>query len=197
MCKIKNITLLILIFLSFFSANVFAHCDGIDGPVVSSAKKSLETGDINYVLGWIKPEFEQQIIEAFAKTLKVRETGIDAMDLADNYFFETVVRLHREGEGAPFTGLKPAGRDLGPAISSVDESISSGSLKEVYNLLNESMHHKLHSLFDEVTKAKTYNNEDTESFRKYVDAYVMYIHFVEEIHKMISGSHGHNEEGHL
>ena len=197
MNRIKNIGFLLLIILSFLSADAFAHCDGIDGPVVTSAKKSLETGDINYVLGWIKPEFEQQILEAFGKTVKVRETGKDAMDLADNYFFETVVRLHREGEGAPFTGLKPAGRDLGPAISGADESIVSGSLNKVHNLLDESLRHKLHILFDDIIKTKNYKADDTAAFRKYVEAYVNYIHFVEEVYNMVSGSFTHNEEGHL
>ena len=32
------------------SNNLFAHCDGMDGPVVAAAKKALETGDVNLVL---------------------------------------------------------------------------------------------------------------------------------------------------
>lgn len=29
---------------------VFAHCDTLDGPVVSAARKALDTGNINYAL---------------------------------------------------------------------------------------------------------------------------------------------------
>lgn len=39
------------------------------------------------------------------------------------YFFETVDRIHRAGEGEPHTGLKSAGRDLGPAIPAADKAI--------------------------------------------------------------------------
>ena len=33
--------------------NLFAHCDGMDGPVVTAAEQALETGDVNLVLIWV------------------------------------------------------------------------------------------------------------------------------------------------
>jgi hypothetical protein len=47
--------------------------------------------------------------------------------VADRYFFETVVRLHRAGESAPFTGLKRAGLDVGPVIPVAEAAINDGS----------------------------------------------------------------------
>src|SRR5688572_7912286 len=100
--------------------SAFAHCDSLDGPVVKAAQKALDTQNVDLVLVWGRPEDESEIRIAFNKTLAVRTLGQMAKELADRYFYETVVRLHRAGEGAPYTGLKPAGRDLGQAIPAAD-----------------------------------------------------------------------------
>ncbi len=93
-------------------AKVFGHCDGMDGPVVQSAQRALAKGDVNLVLVWVQANDEAEIRKVFAKTMAVRKLNAEARELADLYFFETLVRIHRAGEGAPYTGLKPAGRDL-------------------------------------------------------------------------------------
>ena len=115
--------------------SAFAHCDSLDGPVVKAAQKALDTQNVDMVLVWGRPEDETEIRTAFNKTLTVRTLGQMAKELADRYFYETVVRLHRAGEGAPYTGLKPAGRDLGPAIPAADQAIESRSLSSLEKLL--------------------------------------------------------------
>ena len=47
--------------------------------------------------------------------------------MADLYFFETVVRVHRAGEGAAYNGLKPAGLDEGPVIPIAEKAIETAS----------------------------------------------------------------------
>ena len=84
-----------------------AHCDGLDGPVVTAARKALESGNVNLVLIWVQKNDEAEIASAFQKTLSVRKLNAQVKDLADTYFFETLVRVHRAGEGEPYTGLKP------------------------------------------------------------------------------------------
>ena len=118
-----------LIFLSalmaggvFLPNKIFAHCDGMDGPVIQAARKALETGNVNPVLMWVLKDHEGEIKNAFQKTLAVRKLNPPAKELADMYFFETLVRIHRAGEGEPYTGLKPAGRALDPAIPAADIS---------------------------------------------------------------------------
>lgn len=103
-------------FVALSSNLVSAHCDGMDGPVVIAAQKALAKQDVNLVLIWVQKEDEQELRDVFDQTLRIRELSAEARELADRYFFETLVRIHRAGEGAPYTGLKPAGRDLGPAI---------------------------------------------------------------------------------
>lgn len=79
------------------------HCDTLDGPVVTAAKKALEAGDVKIILPYVPKEGEAEVNQAFDKVVKVR---IDpaAREVADLYFFETVVRIHRMGEGAPYEG---------------------------------------------------------------------------------------------
>ena len=125
--KITNLKILRAI-LAVLAAAAFlapqtakAHCDGLDGPVVKAAQKALAEGNVNLVLIWVQQNDEAEIKHAFEKTLAVRKLNAEAKELADLYFFETLVRIHRAGEGAPYTGLKPAGRDLGPAIPASDK----------------------------------------------------------------------------
>ena len=101
-------------------ARVLAHCDGLDGPVVKAAQQALETRNPAFALSWVQEKDEPEIRTAFERTLAVRTLSPQAKELADRFFFETLVRVHRAGEGAPFTGLKPAGRDLGPAIPAAE-----------------------------------------------------------------------------
>lgn len=108
-----------------------AHCDGMDGPVVKAAQRAIATGSVNLVLIWVQPEDEATVRTAFQKTMEVRKLSPEAEELADRYFFETLVRVHRAGEGAPYTGLKPAGRDLGPIIPAADSSKISGRIADV------------------------------------------------------------------
>jgi hypothetical protein len=171
------------IFLFIFAGQVFAHCDGMDGPVVKAAKKALGTENVNLVLIWIKKEFEAEIKKAFQKTLAVRKLSPEAKEMADMYFFETLVRLHRQGEGAPYTGLKPAGRDLGPAIPAADKSIEKKSAKELLQLLTDEVHKGLHNHFQNVISKKDYEPNDIEAGRKFVEAYVVFMHYVERIYE--------------
>ena len=109
-------------------APLAAHCDSMDGPVVKAAEKALETGNINLVLMWVRPQDEPEIRAAFSKVLEVRQLSPDAQALADYWFFETLVRVHRQGEGEPFTGLKPAGYEPQEGISAADRAIELGSV---------------------------------------------------------------------
>ena len=112
-----------------------AHCDALDGPVVKAAQRALEMKNAALVLIWVLPQDEAQIRAAFDETLKVRALGVDAKALADRYFVETVVRVHRAGEGAAYTGLKPAGQDMGPAIRAADTAMEQKSVTPVLTLV--------------------------------------------------------------
>jgi hypothetical protein len=164
-------------------ARVLAHCDGLDGPVVKAAQQALETGNPALVLIWVQADDEPDIRIAFEQTLAVRALSPQAKDLADRFFFETLVRVHRAGEGAPFTGLKPAGRDLGPAIPAADRALEEGTMEPVATLLTATMRERLRERFTEAVTAKALQTGDVAAGREYVKAYVEFIHYVERLYE--------------
>ena len=113
-----------------------AHCDTLDGPVVTAARSALDTGNINPVLVWVQKKDEDEIHSAFQRTLAVRKAGSEARALADSYFFETLVRIHRAGERAPYTGLKPAGA-VEPPVAAADKAIKTGRLEGLAKMISE------------------------------------------------------------
>ena len=182
-------------FFAFTPARALAHCDGLDGPVVKAAQRALDTRNPAPVLIWVQEKDEPEIRKAFEQTLAVRELSAEARELADRFFYETLVRVHRAGEGAPFTGLKPAGRDLGPAIPAADESVRVGSVEPVRHLLMVAIQERLRLQFGEVMATKTFEPDDVAAGRAHVKAYVEFIHFVERLYdSTMKTPHGHFEE---
>lgn len=165
------------------SNSAIAHCDGMDGPVVTAAKQALAASDVDLALAWVQPEDEAEVRKAFQHALAVRKLGREAQELADRYFFETLVRLHRAGEGAPYTGLKPAGRDLGPAIPLADEALATGRIEPLVELITHESHTGLVARFEQARKAKAAAGNDVAAGREYVHAYVEFIHYAERAHE--------------
>ena len=179
----------------FLPKPVFAHCDGLDGPVVKAAQKALDSGNLNPVLIWVQKTDEAEIKKVFEKTLAVRKLNAQAKELADSYFFETLVRIHRAGEGASYTGLNPAGRDLGPAIPAADKAIESGSAKALTKILTEAVQEGVADRFKEVTANKKFRSDDVETGRQYIKTYVEFVHYIERIHEATKyASEGHYPE---
>ena len=182
-------------------APAMAHCDGVDGPVVTKAKQSLEQGNVNLVLPWVHAEDEPAIRHAFEHASAVRRLGPEAKQLADNYFYETVVRIHRAAEGAPYTGLKPAGRDLGAAIPAADAALASGSPAALEKVLLGAVRKGLHEQYRSVHSLSRFDTGDVAAGRRYVQAYVPYVHYVERVwaaaeqpeggHAPADHAHGH------
>lgn len=201
----KSLVAAVLFLLATVPSGARAHCDTLDGPVVQTARKALETGHLNPVLAWVRPQDEAEIKAAFARATAVRKSGAEARNLADTWFFETVVRVHRAAEGAPYTGLKPAGQDLGPAIAAADRSIDSGSPAAVEKLLADAVKAGVHERFARL-KAQKRPGEDVAAGRAWVQAYVPYVHYAEGVYEAAArgaGAHAepapapaHAHEGH-
>lgn len=173
----------------------FAHCDGLDGPVVKAAKNALQAGNVNLVLIWVQQKDEPEIRAAFQQTLQVRKQSPEAQALADRSFFETLVRIHRAGEGASYTGLKSAGRDLGPAIPAADRALEAGTVGPLQDLLVDAIRRGLEEHVETLTALKGYDPNDVAAGRRYVQAYVEYIHYVERVHEAATTSAtGHYDE---
>lgn len=187
-----------IVALTFIIAFVFAgfaraHCDSLAGPVVADARAALERKDVTPLLKWVRPQDEAQIRAAFDRALAVRQLGPEAKELADNYLFETVVRIHRAGEGAPYTGLKPADSIL-PAVQEADKALDSGSIDKLAGALAQHTAQGLRERYARVAKAKPGAAKSVAAGREYVEAYVDYVHYVEALANVVHGG-GHHEGG--
>src|SRR5680860_765021 len=117
------------------------HCDSLDGPVAVAALQALEAEDVEKILPYVHKEGEGEIRQAFEMAVKARHHGSEAKEVADRYFCETAVRVHRHGEGASFDGLKPAGLDVGPVIPLAEEAIESEDPEKLTEFLLEAFRH--------------------------------------------------------
>jgi hypothetical protein len=186
------IALVILEILFLYSINADAHCDTLDGPVVESARQSLASGDIAPVLKWVSTDDEQSIRIAFQKTMEVRKLGGQAQKLADAYFFETLVRIHRAGEGASYTGLKP-GVDIDPAIVLADKALENGSVDRLIGVLTDAAANGIRERFRRALEARKHADESITAGREFVEAYVIFTHYVEKLHASVKGGTEHHE----
>ncbi len=163
-----------------------AHCDSMDGPVVKAAQQALAGRDVSLALAWVRPQDEPAIREAFARTLQVRIAGGHTAELADLWFFETLVRIHRQGEGEPYTGLKPAGTTA-DGIAAADRALAQGSADALAGGVATHAAEALQAKFARVQRLAEYDPADVAAGQAYVAAYVEYIHFVEALHRVIHG----------
>lgn len=180
---------------------LYAHCDTVDGPVVGDARAALEKGDVTPVLKWVGKEQEKEIREAFALTLKVRSQGAEAKRLAEHFFFETLVRVHRLGEGVSYTGLKPAGT-IEPLVAAADKALAQGTADQLTRDITKAVQEGIRARFERVSEKRRRAEESVESGRAYVAAYAEYVHFVESVHALASAGaepqrHLHEPERHV
>jgi hypothetical protein len=156
-----------------------AHCDTEDGPAVSDGRKALQTGNVNYALKWILPAGESELRPIFAKAIKVRALGPDAAEVADRYFLENLVRIHRAGEGASYDGIKPTGTVLTPEVEAADEAMESGELKPLMALIPAKKHEELRRRFEKARVLKQFDVDDVAAGRAYIEAYVSFYKYAE------------------
>lgn len=168
------------------------HCDSLDGPVVTAARRALEQADVDVVVPFVHAEGEAEVREAFDLAVKARALGPDASEVADRWFFETVVRVHRAGEGAPFTGLKPAGLDVGPIIPAAERALESGSAGELVDLLCDGVRDQVEWRHSHAMMLKEHAAEGIAAARAYVEATLglqVWAHAVHE--QVMAGPHAH------
>jgi hypothetical protein len=151
--------------------------------VVRDARIALETGNAAPALKWVAPAQEADVVAAFEKSRVVREKGPDARELADLHFFETLVRLHRAGEGEPYTGLKPAG-STEPGLEAADHALAAGSSVDLARELSAAIESGVNGRFATVRELSRHAGDTVEAGREYVEAYVEYAHFVEAVHTL-------------
>lgn len=169
------------------------HCDTLDGPVVRAARQALSTGDVAHVLPWVAEEHEAEVKEAFSRATTVGKLGAEALSLAETWFFETVVRLHRQGEGEPYTGLKPAGLDPGPVVPRAERAVLEGDPAEVIAFLAGVAGEELQRRFDRVMALRDYALRDISAARAYTRAMLDFVLFSHHLYLYMAGGEEHGE----
>ena len=120
----------------------------MDGPVVMAARAALQQGRPDPVLAYVPAAAEAEMRDAFQRALAARAAGGAAAAVAEQWLFETAVRLHRAGEGQPFTGLRPAGLGFGPVVPLAEQALAGGDPRPLFRFLTDAMHQELHRRFD-------------------------------------------------
>lgn len=179
-----------LLFTPQFAA---AHCDTLDGPVIKDARSALEKKDITPVLKWVQTKDEAQLQKVFKQALVAAKKGTKDQEQSEHHFFETLVKIHRAGEGAPFTGLKPAG-EVEPVIVAADTALVSDSAEELIKLVTDSVAKGVHERHSRAVELYKHKDESVEAGRKYVEAYVEYTHYVERLQQDAEGHAAHHQE---
>ncbi len=168
------------------------HCDSLDGPVVRAAREALDSENVEVILPYVYKPGEDEVRRAFELTVKARAKGPDAREVADRFFFETAVRVHRAGEGAPYTGLKPAGLDVGPVIPLAEDAIDNGDPSQLADFLADAVRREVDARYAAMLRAKGPAGAGVDEAREYVEAM---LGFQVWAHKLYGAIHAAAHEG--
>lgn len=176
-------------FLMLMAIPAQAHCDSYDGPVIQDALKALDQNDVGLVMKWIDAGHEAEISSLFTKTVNLKGQDPEVYKIVEKHFLETLVRLHREGEGAPFTGIKPSGSAT-PLIQMADASIAQNDLEGLLSKLTDHLRGDLSKKYQKVMDLYPFKDDSVGQGRAYVAAYVEYTHTLEGIGEILAhGGH--------
>lgn len=192
--KSNSRTVVSALLLVTLAGPVWAHCDSMEGPVVADAQRALDQKSVDPVLKWISEEDTDAVRQTFEMTLAVRDESEAARTIADRYFFETLVRLHRASEGEGFTGLKPAG-SVEPGIAAADRALEVGKIEPLADQLAEAVRRAVMDRFQAADTARQTAEDSVAEGREFVAAYVQFTHFVEQVDDLVAegASHQHRE----
>jgi hypothetical protein len=165
--------------LRMFVRTASAHCDTEDGPAVTDGRRALETGNVNIALKWVHQDQEEEVRDAFGRAVAVRDLSPDARDVADRYFLDVLIRVHRAGEGTGFDGIKPTGAHVPPQVVAADEALSAGRIDPLRGLVDDERWDELERRFDHAMALKGFDVDDLAAAREYMQAYVSFFQYAE------------------
>lgn len=174
------------------AATALAHCDRVDGPVVADGRAALEAGSLDPAAKWVSAAYEPELRQAFDLALSVRTRGDEARRLADRFFFETLVRLHRATEGEPYSGLKEAVEPLPHAVEAADLALEAGELGALPKHLGAALEREMRSRFARALEAKGHAGENVDAGRHFTAAYADFVTWVAGVEEALQGAtHAH------
>lgn len=154
-----------------------AHCDTEDGPAVQDGRRALETGNLNIALKWVNAEGEDEVRAAFVAAQAAHDG--EQSEAAEYHFLETLVRVHRAGEGVGFDGIRPTGTELPPEVVAADAAVDRGTIDPLRGLIPDDRWSELEKRFATVMSKKAFDVDDLDAARDYVASYVHYFKYAE------------------
>src|SRR3546814_323390 len=182
--------------LLFRPMDASAHCDTMEGPAVQDGQLALETGNVNVALKWVHSDGGAELSRVFDQAQAARQLGDEARIVADQWFLENLVRIHRAGEGATYTGIQPVGTPIDARVRAADEAVATGTLEPLTVLVPQEQVSELERRFAEVLARKDFSVDDVDAGRSYLEAYVGFFKLAEG-HDHAGHDHaGHDHAGH-
>jgi hypothetical protein len=202
-----TLTLIIAAFLGTLAALLLkplrasAHCDTMEGPTAQDGLRSLETGSPAPAMKWVGPDDENELREVFEQALAARDLGPAARSVAERWFIENLVRIHRAGEGAPYSGVQPYGTPVDERVAAADAAIASGDLAPLEGLVPADRWAELQRRFAAALDRKDYDTSDVDAGRAYIETYVSFFKYAEgedhehgEHHALAHAQHQHQHQ---
>ena len=147
------------------------------------------------MLPFVPEQGEQDVRAAFTAVMPVRALGEQAQLVADRLFFETVVRIHRAGDDAPYTGLKPAGTPVGPVILIAEEAVATGSAERLVSYLTGVLQDELTKRLGKVAELAVDKDRSVADARRYVEAMLGFEVYSHSVLKALQSHDAHHGEG--
>lgn len=182
----------VLIVANFaLAGSASAHCDGVDGPVIVEARAALARQDVTPLLKWVPAAGERPVKDAFAQALAAKSRGAAAQEAGEHALFETLVRVHRESEGAPYTGIKPAGQ-IAPIVVAADAALEKKNADRLARHVAAQVEQAVRDKFEKAAHSQQAAGQSVDKGREFVANYVQYVHFVEELSALAAKPAGHH-----
>lgn len=189
--NLKNLfSVALLSIMMLVSVSASAHCDSYDGPVIKEALRALDTNNVELVYKWISPEQEAEIAALFDKTYSLKDGDKDVYQIVERHFLETLVRLHRETEGASYTGIKPAG-SMTPLVEMADNSLANKDVDLIVEKVTNHLAEVIRERYAKAIELSKTKDMSPQKGREYVHAYVEYTHTLEALEHLLHGEHTH------
>lgn len=182
----RHILLVTVLFTIGFVTAACAMCDSMDGPVAVDAIRALDNKNVNVALKWVSPEYEKEARLAFGWAMSARMEGAQSKELANLYFIENLIRLHRQSEGKPYTGVKPAGSWSSQVAKSATKALEEGTPEELISALRKKISISLRDSFSDAYEKRAHQDDGLEEGREYVAAFLSYVGYVEHLNEGVS-----------
>ena len=154
-----------------------------NSPMMSAAKRALETGNAHHILVWIPEESENTLKNLLERAHCERTTGKDAHSNTVDWYFETINRLHSMYYGPHNLSISTKLPEEKAIILLVERACESGNFEEITTVITDTSAGEMRQCFNEVIKKRNY--DAITAGRVCVSAFTDFIAFV---NKLPSGS---------